>query len=230
MVDGAEKLGLSLPEGALLSFCAYFELLESKGSNVNLTTVTGASNIATLHFLDSIALLKTINFKHAKVIDIGSGAGFPGVPLKIAEPTIDLTLLDSSGKRISFLNELCGKLGIEALCVNERAEQFVQQSDNRENWDVAVSRAVARLNALSELCLPYVSVGGYFISMKSKDSDDEINEASSAFEALGAKLISSIDYMIPGTEITHRAVLIKKISETPAQYPRRYARIQKSPL
>jgi len=230
LTQGAEALDISMPPDALTAFQTYFDLLESRGKNVNLTTVTGAQNVARLHFLDSISLLKIEAFSHKRVIDIGSGAGFPGIPLKIADPTITLTLLDSARKRITFLSDLCATLNLSADCVQGRAEDYVHQAGIRESFDIAVSRALARLNVLSELCLPYVKVGGIFLAMKSVDSDEELAEADTALEALGAKLDKCIDYTIFDTDIKHRAVVIKKISETPEKYPRRFARIQKSPL
>jgi len=230
ITSGAESLGISLPNAAVGAFQAYYRLLEKIGSNVNLTAVAGEGDVAKLHFLDSIALLTVADFKGAHVLDIGSGAGFPGVPLKIAEPSISLTLLDASAKRISFLTELCETLDIEAQCIHARAEEFINEPANRESRDIVVSRAVARLNQLSELCLPFVKIGGIFIAMKSTDSDDEISGAASALNTLGAKLSHCIDYDIPATNIKHRAVIMQKIAETPPKYPRRFARIQKAPL
>jgi len=228
--EGAEAIGTPLPCGATAAFQRYYEILEERGKNVNLTAVVGAADVARLHFLDSIALLNIAEFKNARVIDIGSGAGFPGIPLKISEPSVDLTLLDSLGKRTEFLSELCAALDLDAACIQARAEVFAREAENRDNWDIAVSRAVAKLNILSELCLPLVRVGGIFVAMKGKDSENELAEAQHAFKVLGAKLKTCIDYAIPGTEITHRAIVIEKVAETSPKYPRRYARIHKSPL
>jgi len=228
--QGAKELDIELPPETGAAFRAYSDFLEKRGQHVNLTAISGSEDVARLHFLDSIALLNTAMFEDACVIDIGSGAGFPGVPLKLAEPSIKLTLLDSAGKRISFLSELCDELGISAVCVNARAEEAAHKPDMREQFDVAVSRAVARLNALCELCLPYVRVGGLFIAMKGIGSDDEVVEAQNAIATLGAEFQEHFDYKIPGTDITHRAVLVRKIASTPDKYPRRFARIQKSPL
>jgi len=227
---GAESFGILLPSDAISKFQRYFEILEAKNKEINLTAITGAKDVAVMHFLDSIALLTTTDFKGLRVIDIGSGAGFPGVPLKITEPSIDITLLDSLGKRIDFLSELCAELEIDASCVTARAEGFACEGANRESFGIAVTRAVARLNILAELCLPLVEVGGTFIAMKSTDSNEEIGEAITAIETLGAEFSRCVDYKIPGTGIMHRAVVIKKVSETPEKYPRRFARIAKSPL
>ena len=228
--QGAKELNIVLPPGTEAAFRAYYDFLEKRGQNVNLTAISGAEEVARLHFLDSLALLNVAEFKGARVIDIGSGAGFPGIPLKIAEPSIRLTLLDSTSKRVKFLSELCQELGIEAECVSARAEEAAHSADMREQYDVVVSRAVARLNVLCELCLPFVRLEGLFIAMKSVDSAEEIDEAQSAIEALGACGQGNVDYIVPGTDIIHRAVLIRKVAETKNTFPRRYAKIQRSQL
>lgn len=227
---GAEELGIVLPRGASVAFGSYYDLLTTRGKDVNLTSISGEEDIARLHFLDSLALLKAYEFKNARVIDIGSGAGFPGVPIKLAEPTANLTLLDATGKRVDFLTELCAELKIEATCLHARAEEAARRADMREYYDVVLSRAVARLNVLCELCLPFARVGGMFVAMKSVDSEGEIAEADGAIETLGAQLQECIDYTIPETGISHRVVLIRKTSKTPDKYPRRFARLQKNPL
>jgi len=228
--QGAKELYIDLPPEAGAAFRAYYDFLEKRGQTVNLTAISGAGEVACLHFLDSLALIGCTSFKESRVIDIGSGAGFPGIPLKVAEPSIDLTLLDATGKRISFLSELCVELGLEAACVNARAEEAAHFPELREQYDIVVSRAVARLNILCELCLPFVRVGGTLIAMKSIDSDGEVKEAQNAIKLLGAELQENFDYTIPGTDITHRAVLISKIEATPEKYPRRFAKIQKASL
>jgi len=225
---GADALGVKLPPEAYDSFEKYYELLEKHGRNVNLTAITGAEDVTRLHFLDSIALLKTADFSNAKVIDIGSGAGFPGIPLKIAEPSIDLTLLDATSKRIAFLSEACTSLGISARSLHARAEEAAHMADMRGRFDIAVSRAVAQLNVLCELCIPYVRVGGMFIAMKSVDCIAELDEARDIMAILGADSAEIYDYTIPGTDVTHRAILIRKTSDTPANYPRRFSKIKKS--
>jgi len=228
--SGAQQLGICLTPGACALFEKYHALLEQKNEIINLTAVKGMENVAYLHFLDSLALLKAVDFKNAKVIDVGSGAGFPGVPLKLAEPSIDLTLIDATGKRIAFLSELCAKIGIEAACIHARAEESAHAPDMRERFDIAVSRAVARLNVLCELCLPFVCVGGLFLAMKGIDSAEEIEEARNAIQTLGAELTDTNDYTIPGTDITHRVISIRKTTTTPDEYPRRFSKIKKSPL
>jgi len=228
--QGANELNIDLPPEAGAAFKTYCDFLEEYGESVNLTAISGTENVARLHFLDSLALLKCTPFKNAKVIDIGSGGGFPGIPLKIAEPTIALTLLDSTRKKIDFINKLCSALPVEAVGIHMRAEAASHDESMREIYDIAVSRAVARLNILCELCLPLTRIGGTFIAMKSNDSDEEITEALSAIQVLGGEYRESLDYTIPNTDITHRAVLIQKVCATPERYPRRFAKIRKDPL
>jgi len=230
IASGAMKLNIVLPPTAEAAFRAYYDFLELKGKSINLTAISGLEETTCLHFLDSIALLNAGSFENKRVIDIGSGAGFPGVPLKIVEPSINLTLLEATGKKVTFLKELCNKLGIEASFVNARAEVASHESENREAYDIAISRAVARMNVLCEICLPFVSVNGLFIAMKSLDSEDEIEEAKSAIAAMGAQLRDNYEYEIPGTDRTHRAIIVRKTSNTPSKYPRRYAKIQRAPL
>ncbi len=230
LIKGADELGVSLPAGALGAFKTYYEFLEEKNRVMNLTAISGEEDTAKLHFLDCLSLLKMADFSGKSVIDIGSGAGFPGLPLKIAEESISLTALDALQKRIGFLNELCEKMGIESNCVHARAEEAALKPEMRESFDFAVSRAVSRLNILSELCLPFVKTGGMLVAMKSVGSEEEINEAKSALKILGAQIEKVVDYQIPDTDIMHRAVLIRKTGTTPKGYPRRFAKIQKNPL
>jgi len=230
VAQGAKELNIFLPPTAEAAFRAYYDFLKKRGQHVNLTAISGVEEVARLHFLDSIALLKATTFSNAKVIDIGSGAGFPGIPLKITEPTIDLTLIDATKKKVSFLSDLCTKLNIKATCVDARAEEAAHVTNMREQFDIAVARAVARLNVLCELCLPFVRVGGYFIAMKSIDSTDEVEESKLAITTLGGEPEEHYNYTIPDTEISHRAIMIRKTAETPKKYPRRFARMQKSPL
>ena len=230
---GASAMDFALPPGAISKFELYYDYLERSRHNFNLTSITGAADIVRLHFLDSIAIINAAGpavMDSLSVIDVGSGAGFPGVPMKIAKPSIDLSLLDANGKRIAFLAKLCAALGISAAFAHARAEEASHDPGMRERFDVAVSRAVARLNVLCELSLPYVRVGGRFLAMKSVDSEDEIAEAGSAANVLGAVLADTYDYLIPGTDIRHRVVILEKVSPTPDVYPRRFPRINKNPL
>ena len=231
LVQGAAELGLALSDAQLEQFERYFAILTEKNRVMNLTAITEEADAARLHFLDCLALLPLGGFEGASVIDIGSGAGFPGVPFKIAREDIALTLLDAQQKRVGFLEELCRALGLEGVrCLHARAEEAALLPEMRDAFDVAVSRAVARLNVLIELCLPFVRPGGRFIAMKGPESDDEIREAARGAEILGAELETVRDYVIPGTDVRHRAVVYRKKREPPKGYPRRFAKIQKNPL
>ena len=228
LTQGASALHLSLSPAQIDTLCSFGEALIEKNKVMNLTAITAPEEVARLHFLDCISLLGTANFYHKSVVDVGCGAGFPGVPLKIAEPTIELTLLDSLKKRIDWLAETLPALSVEASCVSARAEEYA--ADHREAYDIAVSRAVARLSMLSELCLPLVKPGGCFVAMKSVDSDEELSQAARGIALLGGKVEKIVDYPIPGTDTLHRAVVIRKVKKTPPQYPRRFAKIKQSPL
>ena len=228
LLHGLSALPLTLTDGQVDILCRFGEKLLEKNQVMNLTAITEPPAVAQLHFLDCLALLTLADFSEKTVIDVGCGAGFPGVPLKIAEPSIQLTLLDSLKKRVDWLAQTLPTLGVEAQCVSARAEEYV--AGRRESYDFAVSRAVARLNVLAELCLPFVKPGGYFIAMKSRDSDEEISQAAHAIGLLGGTVEKICDYPIPGTDAAHRAVLVRKVKKTPAGYPRRFAKIKQSPL
>lgn len=220
---------LELPTENVCSFLRYAELLLEKNKVMNLTAITQPRDMAALHFLDCAALAHLYDFKGKKVADVGTGAGFPGIPLKLVEPSIQLTLLDSLNKRIDFLKEVSADLGLQDVeCVHGRAEEFA--AAHRESYDVVTSRAVANLQMLSELCLPLVKEGGSFLAMKSVESEEEINAAKKAIATLGGRIEKCVDYAIPGTEVSHRLVFIKKVAPTPKKYPRAFAKIKKSPL
>ena len=225
--DGLTALGL--PADGIPALIRYADLLVEKNKVMNLTAITEPADIARLHFLDSAALLTIADFKEKTVADVGTGAGFPGVPLRIIEPSMHLTLLDALNKRVEFLKEVCGDLGLaDVECVHARAEEFA--ADRRESFDLVTSRAVAALPLLCELCLPLVNVGGSFISMKSVDAGAELDSARRAIAVLGGTVDRVVDYDIPGTEIRHRAIVIQKARETPKKYPRAFAKIKKNPL
>ena len=220
---------MGLPTEGIPSLMRYAELLVEKNKVMNLTAITEPHDIATLHFLDSVAMLTLADLKGKKMADVGTGAGFPGMPLRIVEPSLRLTLLDSLNKRIDFLKEVCEDLGLNDVeCIHGRAEEFA--ASHREDYDVVTSRAVANLQMLSELCLPLVKVGGYFLSMKAVDSEQEVNDAKNAIKTLGGQIERVVDYAIPGTDVQHRLIFIKKIKETPKKYPRAFAKIKKNPL
>ena len=227
--EGFASLGLSLPEEACARYRTYYTLLEEKNRVMNLTAITGEENVARLHFLDCAALLRYTGFAGKAVYDIGTGAGFPGLALKIACPEMNLTLLDSLDKRIGFLKEVCSALGFEDTpCLHARAEEAAK--DHREKADIVTSRAVAGLNVLSELCLPFVKEGGLFLAMKGPDFEQELDEAKPAIRRLGGKVETCEVYTVPGTEIRHSVILIRKVGKTPAAYPRRWAQIKKAPI
>ena len=228
--SGAGTLGLTLPEGALARFRTYYELLTARNKEFNLTAIKGEEDAAKLHFLDCLGILKEFDFTGKRFIDVGTGGGFPGMVLAIAAPYTEAVLMDATEKKINFLWEVSDALELDVDCVHGRAEELGADGEWRESFDVAVSRAVARLNVLCELALPFVKVGGTFIAMKAADSDEEIDEAKSAIKALGGKITRVAEYTVPGTDIVRRAVIINKIAPTAAKYPRRYAKIQKSPL
>lgn len=227
--EGFAELSLGADERSLSRYRTYFEYLEEMNKVMNLTAISGEQDVAQLHFLDCAAIAANFPLSGKRLIDVGTGAGFPGLALKIACPDMELCLLDSLDKRINFLKNCCEKLGFEGVtCLHARAEEAPKEM--RESFDFATSRAVARLNLLSELCLPLVKVGGYFIAMKGPDCQDEVDEARRGIALLGGQLEKRIDYRIPGTDVVHSLVVIKKVKPTAPKYPRRWAQIKKQPL
>lgn len=226
--SGFAELGIPADETALARFRGYYDALEAKNAVMNLTAIRGEDESARLHFLDSASPLLLDSLANRRVIDVGTGAGFPGLPLKILEPTMELTLLDSLGKRVEFLREVCAALDLpEVECVHGRAEE---PGERRERYDAAVSRAVARLAVLCELCLPYVKPGGVFYALKGPGAAEELAEAARAIETLGGRAERVFDYAVPGETLHHNIVVIRKTAQTPKKYPRRFALIKKSPL
>ena len=225
--QGLQAYGLdSAKASELLTFA---EMLLETNKVMNLTAITEPTDVARLHLLDCAAVLTLADLKNKTMVDVGTGAGFPGMPLQILEPTAKLTLLDSLNKRIGFLQEVCDTLGLKhTRCVHARAEEYARE--HREQFDFATSRAVAALNVLCELALPMVKVGGAFLAMKSVDSDEELRQAKSAIAQLGGSVESVRDYTIPGTDIRHRLITIRKIKPSPTAFPRAFAKIKKSPL
>ena len=231
--SGLAELGLSgqVPEGAPAQLERFGRLLLEKNEVINLTSIIRPRDVATLHMLDCAALLNCAGFQYKTLMDVGTGAGFPGVPLKILVPTLRVTLLDAQNKRTGWLEEVCGELGLSGVTVLQaRAEETGLDAAHRERYDLATARAVADLRLLCELCLPFVKVGGHFLAMKGTDSDAELDAARPAIHELGGDVEQCVDYAIPHTEVSHRVILIKKKTQTPSQYPRKWAKIQKSPL
>lgn len=202
------------------------ELLIEKNKVMNLTAITEPEKVAHLHFLDSLAVLQAADCKGKTLIDVGCGAGFPGVPVAICEQTAKVTLLDSLQKRMNWLREVLPELGVQAQVVAARAEEYV--SSCRETFDLCTSRAVARLNVLSELCLPYVKLGGKFLALKGAMAQEEAEEAKTAIKALGGEIREIYEY--PVLDAIHRIVVIEKVRYTPKQYPRPFAKIKQKPL
>lgn len=227
--QGFAAMQLTVSDEQIAQLNAFTARMLETNKVMNLTRITDPQEIAQKHLLDSASLLTVADFHHASVIDVGCGAGFPGMPLHILCPSCRLTLLDSLGKRIKFLQSCIDDMGLEGIeAVHARAEEYAAK--HRENYDFAVSRAVAQLNMLVELSLPLVKPGGCFIAMKSVDSEEELKKAKHAITVLGGELEKTVDYTIPGTDITHRLVVIRKKKNTPKQYPRPFRKISAQAL
>ena len=226
--EGLKALDIEAGEEAVSLLRDYGRELLRVNATTNLTAIREETEAAKLHFLDCAALLKAADFAGCRVIDVGSGAGFPGVPLRILQPDIKLTTIDSVGKKVDFVKNTCEMLGIRDVnCIWGRVEELPQL---RESFDIAVSRAVADLVVLAELSLPQVKQGGLFIAMKGPECREEVAQAELAIKTLGGRVRDIWRYTIPGTEVTHAAVIVEKVKSTPPQYPRRYAQIKKKPL
>lgn len=228
LAEGLARLGLDAEAAPQLE--RYAQALLEQNRVMNLTAITDPIEVAQKHMLDSAALLGAAEFGGKRVIDVGTGAGFPGLVLKLCRPDIDLTLFDSLQKRVDWLARLSGELGAEAACVHGRAEEFGRLPDWREQFDIATARAVADLRMLSELCLPFVRVGGVFLAMKAEDCQAEVDAAGRALNLLGGRLLGAYSYTIPGTGLTRKVIRIQKVAPTPERYPRRFAKLRKQPL
>ena len=226
LAESLVLLDLPLDDATQKTLCAFGEAVVRQNEVMNLTAITEPAQVAMRHLADSVTALKVMDLKGKKIIDVGCGAGFPGVPLKIACPEAKVTLLDSLGKRMTWLETILPQLSVEAECVTARAEEAV--ADRREQYDVATSRAVARLNILLELTAPYVKVGGFLLALKGSAALEELSEAKNAIRKLGLQFQRTETFPIDGAD--HHILVFKKVSPTPAQYPRRYAKIKQSPL
>ena len=226
------ELGITLTEEQKSQFDKFYELLVELNKVMNLTGITEYEEVNEKHFVDSVSIVRAIDIHNVEtIIDIGTGAGFPGIPLKIAFPHLKIVLLDSLNKRINFLNTVIQELGLADIkTIHGRAEDYAKQVEYRERFDLCVSRAVANLSTLSEYCIPYISLGGMFIPYKSGEIDEEVNQAKKAVHILGGKIEEVVKFQLPGTEIGRSLVIIKKIQNTSKKYPRKAGLPSKEPL
>ncbi len=230
--DKLSALGITLTDEQKQQFDKFYELLVEWNKVMNLTGITEYEEVNEKHFVDSVSIVKAIDIhKFEKVIDIGTGAGFPGIPLKIVFPHLKIVLLDSLNKRINFLNTVIDELGLKDIeTIHGRAEDFAKQADYREQFDLCVSRAVANLSTLSEYCIPYVKKDGMFVPYKSGEIDEEVVQAKKAVHILGGKLEEVVKFQLPGTEIGRSFVKISKVQNTAKKYPRKAGLPSKEPL
>lgn len=232
LYEGAKFYGIELDDKKIEQFMLYKELLKEWNEKINLTAITDDEGIIKKHFIDSISIVKSECIKDGiKLIDVGTGAGFPGIPVKIINENIEVVLLDSLNKRINFLNDVINKLGLKGIvAVHGRAEDMARKEEFREKFDVATARAVANMMVLTEYCMPYVKVGGKFIALKGPSAYEEVNEAKNAIGTLGGKLNNIVETVIIGEDIKHNLVIVDKIKSTDKRYPRKPAQIEKKPL
>ncbi len=225
---------ITLSDEQLSWFCDYYEMLIEKNKVMNLTSITDPEDFVTKHLIDSLSLISVVDdiaVKDYRIIDVGTGAGFPGIPLKIAFPNLKITLFDSLNKRIIFLQEVIDSLGLEDIsAIHGRAEEFGKNADYREKYDICVSRAVANLSTLSEYCLPFVSVGGRFISYKTDSIDEELADAKKAISLLGGEKCNVNKYELYSTDAIRSLLIVNKEKPSPNKYPRKAPLPSKSPL
>ena len=231
ILQATENFKFKFNEIQITQLETYYNLLVEWNEKMNLTAITDAQGVAVKHFADSVSVLNYVDIPHnSSIIDVGTGAGFPGVVLKIARPDIKLTLLDSLNKRLFFLQNVLGEINLSADLIHSRAEDGGRDKNLRESFDYAVSRAVANMNVLSEFCLPYVHVGGSFLAFKGRGAESEISAAKSAIKTLGGKIAETYNFALPFDGGERAIVQIQKIAETPNKYPRNAGKIKSSPL
>lgn len=232
LIKGLEEMDIQISDIAINQFSLYYDLLIEWNKKINLTAIVEEKEVIVKHFLDSILINKQINFNSINnLIDIGTGAGFPGIPLKIVYPHLNIVLLDSLNKRVNFLNHVCDQLGLENIeCLHGRAETYGHNNQYRDSFDLCVSRAVSKLSVLSEYCIPFVKVDGDFIAYKSIHCEDEVENSKEAIEILGGSIESINTFTVPESKINRTFVRISKNYETPKKYPRNPGKPTKNPL
>ena len=234
MTRNLTELSVTLSDRQMEQFYQYYQLLTEWNRVMNLTAITELEEVVTKHFVDSLTLVKAVDrekLRECRVLDLGTGAGFPGIPLKILFPHMKVVLLDSLNKRIKFLDEVIHSLNLEEIsAVHGRAEDYGRDGDYRERFDLCVSRAVANLSTLSEYCLPFVKIGGYFVSYKSGKAEEEIRQAKGAWKLLGGKLEDTVEFSLPGSDMERSLIRVRKVEGTNKKYPRKVGIPGKEPL
>lgn len=232
LLKGAREYDIELSDAQIDAFIKYKDMLKEWNEKINLTAITDDNEIITKHFIDSISILKSGVIKeNMSLIDVGTGAGFPGIPLKIIMPSLRVVLLDALNKRVNFLNTVINEINLKNISVvHGRAEDFARNASYRERFGIATARAVANMMVLSEYCLPFVKVGGFFVAMKGPAADDEVAMSSNAIGTLGGKFRGIIETVIPGEELNHKVVIVEKINKTNEKYPRKAGVVEKKPI
>lgn len=229
--EGLEELNIKINDLQISQFMDYYELLIEKNKVMNLTAITELSEVINKHFIDSLSITKVHRLQKEKILDLGTGAGLPGIPIKIAFPDTQMVLMDSLNKRVKFLDEVIEKLGLDKITtIHGRAEDYGREKNYRDSFDICTSRAVAKLSTLSEYCMPFVKIGGKFIPYKSGNITGELNEAETAINILGGKLLKTEEFDLPNTDIKRTLILIEKRKSTPNKYPREAGKPSKEPL